>query len=393
MLLVLASGCDDDYIIATGSLLIEPEEIVFSKPDAGQTQMIRQASLRNVGAGPLQISSVRVTENDESLELELLDADDWNEVREIEAGDEISVSIGWNVTNAQPDLGELTVVHNAGEPTVAVIETPDVDPFIRVETQPLGQVDESSTTVVLDRAPAGGFQRVRIAITSDSVASLELEHVCLLDADGNCKPPLEMGSDFILCLGDFLNPGECSTEMPDRSIGLFESLVYSVFYIPTADSEGGTTARVSIASNASRRPTYEVIVQGIPCVRLEEGDTCSGCGDGVQGLLEECDDGNLVEQDGCRNDCTLARCGDGIVHVGEEVCDDGNFDEADECTSLCAPPICGDGLLQPGEACDEAGRQTAECEINCTIPSCGDGISNLLSNEECDDGNDIETDD
>ena len=29
---------------------------------------------------------------------------------------------------------------------------------------------------------------------------------------------------------------------------------------------------------------------------------------------EACDDGNQVDSDACRNDCTAARCGDGVAH-------------------------------------------------------------------------------
>jgi cysteine-rich repeat protein len=39
------------------------------------------------------------------------------------------------------------------------------------------------------------------------------------------------------------------------------------------------------------------------------------CGDGIknQGALEECDDGNRVDNDDCTNACKESRCGDGIV--------------------------------------------------------------------------------
>jgi len=48
---------------------------------------------------------------------------------------------------------------------------------------------------------------------------------------------------------------------------------------------------------------------------------------------EECDHGEAnsdVEPDGCRTDCTAARCGDGVVDPGE-ACDDGNHVDWDGC--------------------------------------------------------------
>jgi cysteine-rich repeat protein len=38
--------------------------------------------------------------------------------------------------------------------------------------------------------------------------------------------------------------------------------------------------------------------------------------------------------DSCRNDCTSATCGDGVIQSGEE-CDDGNNSNNDSCTNAC----------------------------------------------------------
>ncbi|MDC0715496.1 DUF4215 domain-containing protein [Nannocystis bainbridge] len=46
------------------------------------------------------------------------------------------------------------------------------------------------------------------------------------------------------------------------------------------------------------------------------------CGDSVLGKGEECDDGNMVEGDGCSNACKFEVCGDAIVQPNEE-CDGG----------------------------------------------------------------------
>ena len=70
---------------------------------------------------------------------------------------------------------------------------------------------------------------------------------------------------------------------------------------------------------------------------------------------EACDDGNTVDQDACRNDCRLARCGDGILRTdlseGDmdfERCDDGNFADDDACVGTCVPAVCGDGFVHIG---------------------------------------------
>ena len=41
---------------------------------------------------------------------------------------------------------------------------------------------------------------------------------------------------------------------------------------------------------------------------------CTICGDSVVEGIEVCDDGNLINDDGCSDTCTLeASCGDGIL--------------------------------------------------------------------------------
>ena len=75
------------------------------------------------------------------------------------------------------------------------------------------------------------------------------------------------------------------------------------------------------------------------------------CGDGLRAGNEQCDDENVLNDDGCSENCEIelgftcnpveayAHCGsdecnevpgDGIT-VGGEVCDDGNFHNGDGC--------------------------------------------------------------
>ncbi|MBI3833811.1 MAG: DUF4215 domain-containing protein [Planctomycetes bacterium] len=152
---------------------------------------------------------------------------------------------------------------------------------------------------------------------------------------------------------------------------------------------------------------------------------CTYCGDGIRNGNEQCDDGNSVNADNCRNDCTLPLCGDGILDAGEhcdgtlfeanapsthgpcradctycgdatkngtEMCDDGNTNDNDTCSNNCTNG-CGNGILNTDEHCDgtqfEAGAPSGRvCRSDCTY--CGDGIKN--GNEQCDDGNNVDTD-
>ena len=129
-----------------------------------------------------------------------------------------------------------------------------------------------------------------------------------------------------------------------------------------------------------------------------DSDNCSGsemldsirCSGGYEEACDEGDANSDAPGATCRADCTLPRCGDGVLdaHLGEE-CDDGNDVNDDGCSDACLLPVCGDGVVQPGEECDEGDGNAdvpgATCRTTCLLPSCGDGI--VDSDEECDDAN------
>lgn len=84
------------------------------------------------------------------------------------------------------------------------------------------------------------------------------------------------------------------------------------------------------------------------------------------------------------------KCGNGELE-GHEECDDGNEENTDGCTNLCLLPVCGDGFQQPGEECDDGNRIAHDsCTNDCRAPRCGDGM--VQEGEECDDANVDDTD-
>ncbi len=132
------------------------------------------------------------------------------------------------------------------------------------------------------------------------------------------------------------------------------------------------------------------------------------CGDGiVHDPAEACDDGNQTDTDACRNDCTVASCGDGVLRLdlnegqaGHEVCDDGNQVDNDGCSATCTlEHQCGNGVVEGNEACDDGNADTQDaCTNACQMARCGDGVQrgDLQEGdddyEHCDDGNDVDTD-
>jgi cysteine-rich repeat protein len=119
----------------------------------------------------------------------------------------------------------------------------------------------------------------------------------------------------------------------------------------------------------------------------------SSCGNGVVDPGEACDlgPGNAPDAD-CTPDCTLPTCGDGYHHPATEECDDGNDDDTDDCVDGCKLATCGDGFLHQGvEECDDGIADPAGDCPACQFARCGDGFVQD-GVEACDDGNDIDTD-
>jgi cysteine-rich repeat protein len=154
---------------------------------------------------------------------------------------------------------------------------------------------------------------------------------------------------------------------------------------------------------------------------LDSHRSCSRCGDGWVGGLEQCDDGNSNAGDGCV-DCLIERpplsndtyecpaepvhsglipedatvpvwwplggictkvpdCGNGRIDGGEE-CDDGNTDSEDGCSDEC--------VIEEDYACAEGVDASMEGTPYFLVSSCdicGNGLLNTLAGEECDDGN------
>jgi len=91
------------------------------------------------------------------------------------------------------------------------------------------------------------------------------------------------------------------------------------------------------------------------------------CGDGIVQEPEECDDGNIINGDGCNVLCQLEFCGDGIVQAPEQ-CDDGNIINGDGCNVLCQLEFCGDGIVQEPEECDDGNIIRGDgCSAACTF--------------------------
>ncbi len=140
------------------------------------------------------------------------------------------------------------------------------------------------------------------------------------------------------------------------------------------------------------------------------------CGDDVATGMEECDGADFLGFDctyfgydagdlGCTNSCQVdlsdcydELCGNGTIDAAEgEECDDGNVENNDGCSNACLEEYCGDAIVNYDSYFDEIDEcddgidnedgQPNTCKTDCTLPYCGDGLEDNAYGEECDDGN------
>lgn len=93
-------------------------------------------------------------------------------------------------------------------------------------------------------------------------------------------------------------------------------------------------------------------------------DPAQVCGNGAKEGLEQCDDGDLSNGDGCSSQCTIEKCGNGIVDeaIGEQC------DGTAGCDAHCHLEYCGDGRMQSSEQCDDGnGVNDDGCSSVCTL--------------------------
>jgi cysteine-rich repeat protein len=119
------------------------------------------------------------------------------------------------------------------------------------------------------------------------------------------------------------------------------------------------------------------IARRVTAVVSDAGAPEGRCGDGRRGIGEKCDDGNVIDGDGCDSNCTLTGCGNEIVTGGEE-CDDGNQVSGDGCGPGCVAEPCGPQMC---------GAYTFDCSTNfpgdCVCLHAAEGQGTCVSNFDC----------
>jgi cysteine-rich repeat protein len=89
------------------------------------------------------------------------------------------------------------------------------------------------------------------------------------------------------------------------------------------------------------------------------------CGDGIRGLGETCDDGNVAMEDGCSQMCTVETGFSCDYASGKDICTtpkaNGTTPKANGTTPKASN--CGNGIRDLDETCDDG--NTYRCNISC----------------------------
>lgn len=143
----------------------------------------------------------------------------------------------------------------------------------------------------------------------------------------------------------------------------------------TSTTTTTTTTTSTTSSTTTTTTTTSTTLAPPTTLGPTTSTTLAVCGDGAISGLEECDDLNTSDNDGCDSFCNLeigwdcpgepsvcsTICGDNII-AGPEQCDDGNTIDGDGCSDTCQNQCVFDGFACTiGSEC---------CSLSCSTGTC-----------------------
>jgi cysteine-rich repeat protein len=167
-----------------------------------------------------------------------------------------------------------------------------------------------------------------------------------------------------------------------------------------------------VVAGCAGQPASEVCKSGIicpadtKCAAAQAVCITTNCGDGITDPNEQCDDGNILDGDGCAHDCKMEGCGNGVVDPGEDCDPPGSATSSGTpCSASCKFEVCGNGVVDPdtNEQCDDGLGNTdapcttpdysnppqtcSTCTTSCSIrtvvgPFCGDHVCDAALGED-----------
>ena len=169
------------------------------------------------------------TEQDDTREIALLDAEDWaREGKVIAPQVTLPMTLRWTVRDAFKDTGEGGIRSTGGDVRVP-FETLDLDPVMEVSAQPVGEVAPAGTVVEVRDAQGGQVRPVEVTLRSASFAALNVETICLLGSDGGCQQDnVAVGGEFFVCGGSVAGTQSCRAPEGRAGLQFGDTVVFTV---------------------------------------------------------------------------------------------------------------------------------------------------------------------
>ncbi len=279
--LTLLTACDTPPKTLNAPLLSvtpDPIHIPLPEPSVGYAEV--SVTVSNTGGYDLIISSVTLTEDDDTPELSLVDSQDWGERLVLTGGESRTLKLAWRLLDAQADAGSLRFVTNVGE-RVVPITTEDPDPELLFSLTPEGRQVDGGLELELSGVPDGGWRRAELRALSVGGAPVTLERVCLVDGAGSCVEGAE-ALPFRLCEGAGATPSSCPPVEDLSPIAFDASRTFSVLFEPPPGSAESYVGRLSVRSDASTAPDFLVRFKASTCAQDPSAVGCAGRA-GVEG--------------------------------------------------------------------------------------------------------------
>ena len=249
---------------------------------------------------------------------------------------------------------------------------------------------------------ARGYKKLLFAQGRSTTATIHLVNACGASSDCDNNDACD-GIESCVHFGcqpgeipEIEDNNECTIDACDAMHGVTHDLVEDGNACSLVDDSGICLSGTCVKSHCGDAFTDRNAAEQCDDGNLVDDDGCdsncklTACGNGIVGENEVCDDGNLVDNDGCDSNCTVTACGNGVI-AGDETCDDGNEVNGDGCDNNCTATACGNGVVAEAETCDDGNLVDNDgCDSNCTVTACGNGV--LAGTELCDDGNALDDD-
>ena len=224
------------------------------------------------------------------------------------------------------------------------------------------------------------LDRVESGFATNSLVLQMRQHINQVDGAA------ELRSKVISSEGIRLQLGESGSKLVVRGR---TRLIGNVDFQSTVRRGGG--CRISIPADQEGKAIDNVDRFSLICGSTDVILRPFRCGNGKIDQGEQCDQGDLIDGDGCSSHCLCEpeNLIDGIFFTPRE---------NDEVLKPCAGDLCGNDRVDLGEECDDgtpevidqAALQVGDTCEQCLIRACGNGIVSFNSAgvaEECDDGN------